>query len=137
MYYGEPTGSCIDSSSRTHPHFLKKQPNTTLIYYVVVISPTEKTQFTFTNRKLVKIRNLVQDNEYLDMHPVWYQQGEEIGKINCGSAYVLVMCNRLIDFASDVSYMSKMTPASEHLARPLDCIVRTNDIVGYINWKNW
>lgn len=112
------------TGGRTYPELMATQPDSTLIYYVVIISLNHDTSMRLTNKKLLTLNsnNKIKAN--------WFEQGEELGKLICGNAYVLVLCNRPMVFTKDISYFSKMIPSN--LSQPLDTFVQLRDKVGVL-----
>lgn len=121
VVYGNYTHT--STGGRNYPELMQTQDDTTLEYLITVITP-EDNQFEFTNVNL-KLTSADQD-----LKTVWMEQGTEIGKINCGCAYVVVMCNRPIDFSDDIKHNSKIVPNRLH--KPLDTYVRLKDHVGVV-----
>lgn len=116
-------GVGVGAGSRSCPEVLEVQPKTHLSFHIIIISPT-KDSFIFTNKKLETSKNQT-------LKQKWYEQGEELGKIMCGNACIVVLFNRRLDFTPDIKYFSKidsMTP----IHKPIDTYVKTRDIVGLI-----
>lgn len=110
-------GVGVGAGNRNWPVLLEKNPNTYLVFNVIIIVPSYKDAFIFTNRK--KITD-------------WFDQGEELGKLTFGFSNVVYICNRPIDFASDIKYYSKMTDDSS-LKNKLDTFIKARDVVGIMN----
>ncbi len=128
MYGGVGVGAGL----RYWPELLEPQPNTHLIYHVIIITQPLSNSFLFTNKKLRGIRNIIGSNNNYRIKPYWYEQGEEIGKLTCGMASIIVLVNRPIDFTSDIKYYSKMLEKTP-LNKPIDTFIKAKDITGILN----
>ena len=135
-------GVGVGAGTRWWPELLEPQPNTHLIYHLVMVTGSPKSSFDFTNLKLKNIKRAVGVNSPSRIKPIWLEQGEEIGKffcgggegnrrINGGGSMTIFLCNRPMDFTSDIKYFSKMElKGSNH--KSFDCLIRTRDIVGVL-----
>jgi len=110
-------GVGVGAGNRNWPVLLEKNPNTYLIFNVIIIVPSYKDAFIFTNKKQIT---------------QWFDQGEELGKLTFGFSNVVYICNRPIDFTSDIKYYSKMTDDTS-LKNKIDTFIKARDIVGIMN----
>lgn len=111
-------GVGVGAGNRNWPVLLEKNPNTYLIFNVIIIIPSYKDAFIFTNKKQIT---------------QWFEQGEQLGKLNFGFSNVLLICNRPIDFTSDIKYYSKLNDDDSSLKHKIDSFIKARDIVGIIN----
>lgn len=119
------TGTGVGAGNRAYPELLKVQPDTYLIYYVVLMGSIE-----LTNSKLNDLIKILPKNSVHRIKPVWVDQGEEIGYFGCSDGTVIMMTNRPIEFSADISYYSKMKLNS--LKKPIDTYVKARDLVGLL-----
>jgi len=120
--------------TRNHPEFLQVQPDTTLIYHLVLIVPTINDNMPiFTNEKLISIQNkLHQDQPIYKIPPIWMDKGEELARLSCGGGYVCFITNRPVSFSPDINYYSKIIPNDNKLIAPIDTYVKANDNIGIL-----
>jgi len=125
-------GAGVGAGSRYWPELRLTQPDTYLIFNVIIIGQPFRDAFIFTNNKLKDMKKKVGNNKNIKSKPYWYEQGEELGKLTYGFSDVVYICNRPIQFASDVKYYSGMS-SDESLYGKIDTYVKTKDIVGIMN----
>jgi len=115
------------SVTRAYPELAYKQPDTTLIYYLILVGTSEDS-IIFTNGKLKNMKDIVQKNTNYRIKPLWLEQGEEIATFNCCAGYSIFLVNTKIEFTEDISYYSKVNDNT--LYKPIDTYVKLNDVVG-------
>lgn len=119
------TGVGVGAGNRAYPELLEVQPDTHLVYYVVLMGSIE-----LTNGKLKNLTKVLDPNTTHRIKPMWIEQGEELGYFGCADGTVVVMTNRPIEFTADISHYSKLSLNS--LQKPLDTYVKTRDIIGLL-----
>ena len=123
-------GVGVGAGSRAFPELLKKQPNTHLTYYLIIVGATKSNFINFAN-KFSNINATLKTNEPIHFKSIWVDTGEELGNIICGGGSVIVLCNRKINFEIDIEFYSKL--AQNSLKKPIDCLVNMRDIVGKLD----
>jgi hypothetical protein len=119
------TGTGVGAGNRAYPELLDIQPDTRLVYYVILMGSIE-----LSNARLKDILKLLPTNTTHRIKPVWIEKGEELGYFGCSDGTILMMTNRPIEFATDISYYSKMKLNS--LNKPIDTYIKARDIVGLL-----
>lgn len=130
------TGVGVGAGSRAYPEALKKQPDTTLIFYLVLIGTSSQNSISLTNTKLRYMKSIVDVGTRHKIKPIWFEQGEELANVACGSGNVIMLFNRPIDFAADIkhySVMDKNGSSNSPLYKKMDVFVKTRDIIGILN----
>jgi len=117
--------------SRGFPELVEVQPETKLVFHVLMFGNSSSDSVAFTNTKLVDMKKSVNLNTSLRIKPIWFEQAEEIGTFNCCNGNTVVLVNRPIDFTSDIKFYSKMEK-NDSLYRPIETYVRLKDVVGLI-----
>ena len=123
-------GVGIGAGSRAFPELLKKQPNTHLTYYLIIVGATKRDFIKFSN-KFSNIDTTLEMNKTIHFKSTWVDKGEELGNIICGGGSVIVLCNRKINFENDIRFYSKLVKNS--LKKPIDCLINIKDIVGKLD----
>lgn len=109
--------------SRFFPELVDVQPDTHLIFYVIMYGLKNQDSIRFVNQKLTDLKQQLKMNEVTRIKPTWYEQGEELATFICGGGYVITMFNRQIDFIEEIKKYS-MEP------KPIEVYTHTRDIVG-------
>ncbi len=123
-------GVGVGAGSRGFPELLKKQPNTHLTYYLIIVGATKRDFIRFNN-KFSNINTTLDINKPIHFKSIWVDKGEELGNVTCGGGSVIVLCNRKINFEDDIRFYSKL--AENSLKKPIDCLVNMKDIVGKLD----
>lgn len=111
--------------SRTYPELVKIQPDTHLIFYVIIFGDHDPNTIHFTNHKLLNIKNIVKPNTLYKPMPKWFEKGEELSTFSCAIGNVIVLTNRSIEFAADIRHYSS-------LQKKVPSYIKMNDIVGIL-----
>ncbi len=119
-----PPGNCFACDD-----FIKPQPNTRLIFTVILINHNNSR--VLTNPKLMNFLKNCPKNKYATVvpKPIWMQQGEKIGELTNDKtypSYTITMFNRRIEFTSDIMHYSIDTDNKKN------CLIRLNDMVGLL-----
>lgn len=116
-------GVGVGSGMREAPELLEVQPDTKLVFYVILIASRYNNSIQLTNKKLL---------DPIDPRKIgWFEQGEEIGlfKYECGS--VIVLFNRPMSFTPDIENYSRINSYIDG-DQQMDCLVRGRDTVSKI-----
>jgi len=111
--------------SRAYPELVEIQPNTSLVFYVIIFGGQESNTVHMTNGKLVNIKNIVNPNTLYKPMPKWFEKGEELATFSCTIGNILVLVNRPIEFTSDIKHYSS-------LQKRIASYIKMNDVVGVI-----
>lgn len=103
-HYTNPT-SGVGAATRNYPELLQPQPNIVLKYNLI-ITKSDK----YDSLKMMTKLTVGQ----------WVNTGKEICDMFCGGGVVIFLCNRLIEFASDMK-------------KPIDTFIKMNDVVGALH----
>ena len=115
------------SMSRAWPELVNVQPDTSLVFYVIVIGDKDSLSANFTNKKLLDIKKIVKPNSIYKPVPHWFDTAEELLTFNCNLVNnTLFLINRKIDFASDIKHNS-------NLPSKINTYIKLKDILGIIN----
>lgn len=117
--------------SRGYPELVEKQPNTCLVFYLILLGNNLVDSIIFTNNKLLNMTKIITLNTNYKMNFMWFEQGEEIGTFNCCIGQTLFMINRFIQFTSDIRFYSKIDEDSK-LKKPIETYIKAKDIIGLI-----
>ncbi len=121
-----PSSSCFACDD-----YLRPQPNTRLVFVVILINYNQGTNNTLTNPKLMNFLKNCPKNKYATVVPeaIWMQQGEKIGQLTNNSSYpsyTITMFNHQIEYTSDIMHYSINADNKK------DCLIRLNDMVGLL-----
>lgn len=130
-------GSGVGAGTRWWPELSNPQPNTNLIFYLVLIPYGNNSIIKFTNKKLTEIKKILSLGQNFRIKPMWIQQGEEICRFICGSNVggghmAIMLSNRPIDFTSDIKHFSKINNQDSKF-KPFDTYIQARDLVGLLN----
>ncbi len=126
---GVGAGTRPSSSCFACDEFIRPQPNTRLIFTVILINHNNSK--VLTNPKLMNFLKNCPKNKYATVvpEPIWMQQGEKIGELTRDKtfpSYTITMFNRNIELTSDVMKYSIYSDNKK------DCLIRLNDMVGQL-----
>lgn len=115
--------------SRRYPELMDVQPDTRLIYHLILIGNNSVDSVNFTNNKLINIQKNTNINTRTRIQPLSFDQGEELAVFNCCFGNTIFMTNRVINFASDIKFYSKLDD-NKILTKPIESYIRLNDVIG-------
>jgi len=102
------------NSSREYPELVDIQPNTKLIFYVVIVGDS----IVMLNTKLIKVKKVIQPGVVNKIKSIWFDQGEELSVFNCCLGSVIFITNRPMQFSSDINY------------NYIETYIKLNDVIG-------
>lgn len=114
-------GSGVGMAMREVPYLLDIQPNTELIFYIILVGTSYNDSITFSNPKLKNIKNTKVSGSD------WYEQGEEISYFNCCGGNVICLFNRNLDYTSDIKFYSAINNGKQ-----MDITMKARDVVAEI-----
>jgi len=126
--YTNPTVG-VGSATRPYPELIDPQPNTKLIYYLIIIGSPVDNLLEFTNKKLSKIKEFTHNNYINRIKPIWFEQGEELGYFKCSGGIMITLFNRIIEFTTDINHYMQLYEMGN---KQIDCYIKTNDIIGIL-----
>lgn len=113
--------------SRAWPELVDVQPDTSLVFYLVIIGNNDSSSLNFTNKKLQGMKDKIKPNTLYKPMPHWFDKAEELLTFNCDLVgHTIFLINRKIDFTSDI----KKNSDSQN---KLYTYVKLKDVLGVIN----
>lgn len=127
-------GVGVGAGSRSCPESLESQPDTKLIFYIVLVGSVYNNSVNLSNTKLQGLKKSIRLGTTTSIKPLWMEQGEEIGFYGCGGGSTLFLLNRKLDFTSDVKRYSQMDIVTNNGERvkQMDTKLKARDIVAAI-----
>lgn len=117
--------------SRTYPELLDTQPNTKLVYHLILMGGNSPDTINFTNKKLIDIKNKINLNTRNNVKLGMFDQGEELGVFSCCFPNTIFMVNRPIDFSSDLKFYSNLNDKIA-LQKPIETYIKQKDVIGLL-----
>jgi len=113
--------------SRGYPDLVNPQPETKLIYYLILVGPVFHNSIALSNTKLLNMENIIKMNHNNKIKDTWFAQGEELGFFEYKSGSIIMLCNRPINFTEDITHYSGLYPS---IRRPIETYVHAKDVIG-------
>jgi hypothetical protein len=112
-------GTGVGMAMREAPELLDEQPNTKLVFYVIMIGYGIK----LINKKLVNQQVI----KLLEGEQTWFEQGEELGLFKCCGGSVICLFNRTVDFTADIKQYSIIENNKQ-----MDTLIKARDVLGML-----